>query len=473
MSNVSTDRYVELHCHSNYSLLDGASHPEDLVARARELGMDALAITDHDGLYGAIRFSQAAVEEGIKPIIGTELTLTGGDHLLLLAKNRQGYSNLCRLITAAHLSPQSSVLSPKSAFLDPALLASHSAGLICLSGCRQGEIVRSLMAGNRRQARKAAQRYLKIFGIDSFWIEIQDHLLPEDDWLCDELEDLADRLGIGCVATNDVHYATQDSHRLQDILVCIKNRTSLDASAGLLRPNSEYYLKSAGEMETILWRYPGAVANSRLIADQCDVDLNFRGYRFPGFTPPEGESAFSYLYRLCHRGARERYRPITPAVSKQLAHELDVIHRTGLAEYFLIVWDIMRYARENGIPGQGRGSAADSIVAYVLGITKVDPIRHNLLFERFLSEEMSGMPDIDIDFSTNHREQIIQYVYEKYGQEHTGMVCNVVTYRARNALREVGKALGLPPDLIGRFAKAVNRHSPSHLEEEMEAIGLL
>jgi error-prone DNA polymerase len=463
----SPDPYVELHCHSNYSMLDGASHPEDLVARAKELGMEALAITDRDGLYGAIRFWQAAIQEDVQPIIGTEVTLDGGAHLTLLAENRDGYANLCRLISTAQLTH-----NKYQASLAPAVLAEHSKGLICLSGCRKGEIPRHLLAGNRRQARQAAERYLAIFGRDGFWIELQHHLLPEDDWLCAELADLADRLGVGCVATNDVHYARREGHQLQDILVCIKNRTSLDDAGELLRPNSEYHLKPAAEMSELFERYPGAVANSRVIAGKCHVDLNFKGYRFPGFQVPQDETPFSYLYRLCHEGAKERYQPITPAVSKQLAHELDVIYKTGLAEYFLIVWDIMRYAREKGIPGQGRGSAADSIVAYVLGITKVDPIRHNLLFERFLSEEMSGMPDIDIDFSSNHREEVIQYVYDKYGQEHTGMVANVVTYRARNALREVGKAMGLPMDLVGRFAKMVNRHSPSYLEEEMEAVGL-
>jgi error-prone DNA polymerase len=460
------DPYVELHCHSNYSMLDGASHPEDLVARAKELGMEALAITDHDGLYGAVRFWQAAIQEGIRPIIGAEVTLEGCTHLTLLAENRDGYSNLCRLISTAQLTHDK-----YQAALAPAALAEHSKGLICLSGCRNGEIPRHLLAGNRGRARALAEGYIETFGIENFWIELQHHLLPEDDWLCAELVDLADRLGVGCVATNDVHYARRESHQLQDILVCIKNRTILDAAGDLLRSNSEYHLKPAGEMTALFERYPGAVANSRIIAGRCHVDLNFKGYRFPGFQVPQGETPFSYLYRLCHEGARERYQPITPAVSRQLAHELEVIYKTGLAEYFLIVWDIMRYAREKGIPGQGRGSAADSIVAYVLGITKVDPIRHNLLFERFLSEEMSGMPDIDIDFSTNHREEILQYVYDKYGQEHTAMVCNVVTYRARNALREVGKAMGLPMDLIGRFAKMINHHSPSHLEEEMEAVG--
>ncbi|MCL4370660.1 MAG: PHP domain-containing protein, partial [Chloroflexi bacterium] len=372
--------YVELHCHSNYSMLDGASHPEDLVARAKELGMEALAITDHDGLYGAVRFWQAAIQEGIQPVIGTEITLESGEHLTLLAENRDGYSNLCRLISTAQLTHDK-----HRAALTPAALAEHSKGLICLSGCRRGGIPGLLLAGNRRRARALAEEYVEIFGIEGFWIELQHHLLPEDNWLCGELTDLADRLGVGCVATNDVHYARKEDHRLQDILVCIKNRTTLDAAGELLRPNSEYHLKPAEEMTALFERYPGAVANTRVIAARCHVDLNFKGYRFPGFQLPQGETAFSYLYRLCHEGAGERYQPITPAVSRQLAHELEVIYKTGLAEYFLIVWDIMRYAREKGIPGQGRGSAADSIVAYLLGITKVDPIRHNLLFERFLS----------------------------------------------------------------------------------------
>jgi error-prone DNA polymerase len=457
--------FVELHCHSNYSMLDGASHPEDLLARAKALGMEVLAITDHDGLYGAVRFWQAALQEGVRPIIGTEVTLEGGFHLTLLARDRQGYANLCRLISAAQLSH-----AKHQAALSMATLAEHAAGLICLSGCRRGEIARHLLVANRRRARQVAEGYLRIFGAESFWVELQHHLLPEDDWLCDELSDLAARLGLGCVATNDVHYALREGHQLQDILVCIGNRTSLDAAGALLRPNSEYHLKSGQQMAALFRRYPGAVANSLVIAGQCDVELNFRGYRFPGFTVPEGESAFSYLHQLCHQGARERYRPLSPAVSRQLAHELEVIQKTGLAEYFLIVWDIMRYAREQGIPGQGRGSAADSIVAYVLGITKVDPIRHNLLFERFLSEEMASMPDIDIDFSSNHREQIIQYVYEKYGQQYTGMVCNVVTYRARNALREVGKVMGMPQELLGRFAKAINRWDPSRLEGELAVL---
>ncbi|MDO8688678.1 MAG: DNA polymerase III subunit alpha, partial [Dehalococcoidia bacterium] len=439
--------YVELHCHTNYSLLDGAAHPEDMVARARELGMEALAITDHDGLSGVIRFSTAARQAGIKPIIGAELTLEDDSHLVLLAKNREGYSNLSRLISHAQLRH-----AKNQARLDRTTLAQHTSGLIALSACDKGEIASALLAGDRRKAWQTATRYREIFG-DDFWIELQYHYLPHDERLIADMVEMADRLGIGCVATNDVHYARREGHRLQDVLVCIKHRETLDNSHQHRRPNSEYYLKAPAEMVSLFRRYPGAIANTAIVAAKCSVDLNFAGHRLPSFVVPEGETAFSYLYKLCQVGAEERYKPITPPVSKQLAHELDVINRINLSEYFLLVWDIMRYAKEQRIPGQGRGSAADSIVAYVLGITKVDPIRHNLLFERFLNEERVGMPDIDVDFSAKHREQIFRYVYDKYGEEYTAMVCNVVTFRARSAIRDVGKVLGFPLDLLDRLAR--------------------
>ncbi len=454
--------YVELHCHTNYSFLDGASHPEDLVARAKELGMTALAATDHDGLYGAVRFWRAATDAGLRCILGVEFTCDGGYHLLLLAKGQTGYANLCRLVSHAQLRR-----SKNRASLDPTILSQYAADLICLSGCRRGEVASHLLAGRRQQALAAATRYARLFGEGNFWIELQNHLLPDDGWLVDELVALADTLGLGVVATNDVHYAQPAGRRLQDVLVCIKNRTTLDASGHLRRPNGEYYLKSGAEMAALFARYPGAIANSVAIAERCSADLGFAHYRFPSFPVPAGETPFSYLYKLCQAGARAKYQPITPAVSKQLAHELDVINRTNLAEYFLIVWDIVRFAKQRGIPCQGRGSAADSLVAYVLDITKVDPIRHNLLFERFLNEERVGMPDIDVDFSTVHREEVIRYVYEKYGQQHTAMVCNVVTYRPRSALRDVGKALGLPHDLIDRLAKGVDSYSRHDLREQI------
>jgi len=453
--------YVELHCHSSFSLLDGASSPHELVSRAGKLGMRALAITDHDGLYGAVRFYKAAREAEIKPIIGAEMTLKNGCHLTLIAQNKTGYSNLCRLISQGHITG-----GKARAAVDWTTLATLSSGLICLSGCRKGEIGGLLLEEREDKATALAEKYLKVFGRENFFVELQHHYLPDDDRLCYQLVSMARRLGIGHVASNNVHYATADKHRLQDILVCIKNRTTLDESGRLRRPNYEYYLKSQHEMSRLFSDYPEAIANTSVIAERCSLDLEFHEYRFPDFSLPQGETSISYLRKLCYLGAEERYKPVTEQVKSQLEHELGVIDRMNLAGYFLIVWDIMRYARENGIPAQGRGSAADSIVAYVLGITRVDPIRHNLLFERFLNEGMKGTPDIDVDISTNHREKLIQYVYQKYGQEHTAMVANVVTFQARNAIRDVGKALGIPIHIIDRLGKSVDSYSASNLRDE-------
>ncbi len=458
--------YVELHCHTNFSLLDGASHPEDLVTRACQLQMNALAVTDHDGLYGAVRFWKAARDNGIRPILGVEFTLVDGHHLLLLARGKLGYSNLCRLVSEAQLRN-----SKHSARLDFDSIARYKTDLICLSACHRGEVASLLLAGERRAAEAAALRYARLFGEGNYWLELQNHLQVEDRRLSHQLGELAGRLGLGLVATNNVHYATPAGRKLQDVLVCINNRTSLDASAALRRTNGEYYLKTGEEMRELFAEFPEAVSNSGLIASRCGADLGFETYRLPAFPVPEGDTPFSYLHQLCHDGARKKYQPITPAVSRQLAHELDVINRTSLAEYFLIVWDIVRFAKSKGIPCQGRGSAADSIVAYVLDITKVDPIRHNLLFERFLNEERAGMPDIDIDFSTNHREEVLRYVYDKYGEENTAMVCNVVTYRPRSAVRDVGKALGLPADLVDQLAKSIDSWSREQFHEQFAVLG--
>jgi len=454
--------YVELHCHSNFSLLDGASHPEELVNRAHALGMSALAITDHDGLYGAVRFYKAARELGVNPIIGSELTLENGYHLILLAENKTGYSNLCRLISHYHLG--SGKARPR---LNWATLSSLSSGLICLSGCRKGEIYSYLLKKDNSHAIAAVKKYLKVFGRENFFIELQHHYLPDDERLRQQLVSVAKKLGIRYVATNNVHYATPDKHKLQDVLVCIKNRVTLDRSAKLRRPNCEYYLKNTKQMAELFSNYPEAIANTCLIAERCAVDLDFEQYRFPDFPLPPGVTPASYLTKLCYLGAKDKYNPVTEKVERQLKHELSVIQRMNLGGYFLIVWDIMRYARENGIPAQGRGSAANSLVAYVLGITRVDPIRHNLLFERFLNEGMKGTPDIDIDVSTNHREQMIRYVYDKYGQEYTAMVSNVVTFRARNAVRDVGKVLGIPDHVLGRLSKSLDVYSAGSLADEI------
>jgi len=456
--------YVELHCHSNFSLLDGASHPEDLVARAEELGMSALAITDHDGLYGAVPFYRSAKKAGIKPIIGAEVTLERGHHLTLLARDSRGYSNLCRLITRAQLEHRKG-----NPLLSEAALALHSEGLVCLSGCRRGKIPTLLAGGKRDEAIAAAKNYLEIFG-DSFFIELQNSLYPGDGCLYRELIELAQALGIRCVATNNVHYARKEGHQLQDVLVCIKNRTTLDRSSNLRRLNAEFYLKSEAEMQELFGQHPEVLENTVRIAEMCDVSLDFSSYRFPDFPVPGGETADSYLARLCWQRARQRYGEISTEVEDQLRYELELIRKLGLSGYFLIVWDLMEYCHKNGIPAQGRGSAANSIVAYVLGITRVDPIRHKLFVGRFINEEMSALPDIDIDVSTNHREQVIQYVYQKYGEEHVAMVCTFVTFQARNAIREVGKVLGMPAHILDQMARAVGSYSAEDIDKDLAGL---
>jgi len=454
--------YAELHCHSNFSLLDGASHPEDLVARAAEVEMPALALTDHNGLYGVVPFYKAARQAGVKPVIGAEITTDKGYHLTVLAQSNRGYSSLSSLISRAQLTQ-----SKGNPSVDLATIARYSADIICLSGCRKGEIPSLIQGGDKEKAEAVARSYIEIFGRDNFLIELQNNLYQGDRRLCGELVQIANRLGISYVATNNVHYAREDGHRLQDILVCIANRTTLDKSGRFRRHNSEFYLKSAAEMSPLFKEYPKAIENALSIADRCNVSLDFSSYRFPEFPVPEDETHASYLAKLCREKAKERYGEISDEVRSQLRYELDLIEKLGLSGYFLIAWDIMDYARRNGIPAQGRGSAANSIVAYILGISRVDPISHRLFVGRFLNEEMSALPDIDIDVSTNHREKLIQYVYKKYGEEHTAMVCTYVTFQARNAIREVGKAIGMPADVIDQMAKTVGAYSAKGIQEDL------
>jgi error-prone DNA polymerase len=433
---ATTPPYVELHSHSNFSFLDGGSHPAELAARATELEMPALAITDRGGVYGAVRHLQACRKIGVKPIIGSALEVDG-EELVLLARNLRGYSNLCRLLTIAHAD------QPKGeARTTLAKVAEQQGDLFYLSATDSEVRLRDL-AGT--------------LGKDTVFSELHHHLEPEDRWVMEGRAAMARRCGVRTVATNQVHYHLRRRSKLHDVLVAIRHRATLEEARPHLFRNSEHHLKGGDELRPLFRGHEEALATPWEIAQQCDVDLDFRKVRFPGYPVPAGETPFSFLYKLCFDGLRERYRPITSAVTHRLQHELEVIEKTGLAEFFLINWDLMRFAREHGVPGQGRGSAADSIVAYVLGITRVDPIEHNLLFERFLHEEMTSTPDIDIDFSTEHREQVIQYVYDKYGAERTGMVCNVVTFQPRMAIRQVGKALGFSAELLDRLAKGVDR----------------
>ena len=456
--------YVELHCHSNFSLLDGANHPEELVERAAELGMKALALTDHDAVYGAPRFVRAAKSRGLKPVLGAELTLTGGQHLTLLVENQVGWHNLCYLISRAR-----NVMPKGEAMLAEGELTGCTEGLIALSGCRKGSISTSLLANDRKAALEAARHYMELFGPQNFWIELQRHYTPGDNDLVSKLAALASYMKLGCVASNNVHYAVQDRHRLQDSLVSIRHLVTLDEAArgaeveGLQpvrRVNSEFYLKSHQQMRALFRDYPEAVENTGRLAERCSFVLEYGIQDLPEFPTPHGMSATAFLRRLCQEAISERFPStngddIQRRARKQLVHELDVIEKAKLPNYFLIVWDIVRFSRSQGIRCQGRGSAANSLVAYLLYISPIDPLSHDLVFERFLSAERQVVPDIDIDFDAARREEVIQYVYEKYGAEHTAMACTFVTFRSRSALRDISKTLALQPEVVAAAARAL------------------
>ena len=468
--------YAELHCHSYFSLLDGASSPEALAMEAKRLGLRALALTDHDSLAGAVRFWRAAQQQGLHPLFGAEVTLEGGQHLPLLAETQAGYGNLCRLISAARLDYlPSDDDAPWPGKVPPALqwerLAAHATGLIALTGCRNGPVAAPLYRGEEDKARQALLRLRDIFGQGQLYVELQHHDLPSDDRQIAALRELAKSCTLPVAATGNSHYATHEGSRLRDALIAIRRNCSLTEArkAGWLPGSSRFSLRSPAEMERQFMELPEALRQTNEIAARCQVSLDFSDHRLPRFQTPEGISEFAWLYELCHAQLPQRYPQLRPRVLTQLAHELEIIERAGLAGYFLIVWDIVRFARENGVRCQGRGSAANSIVAFLLGITSIDPLEHELLFARFLSEDKFTMPDIDIDFAADRREEVIRYVYARYGATHTAMVCNLVTYRARSAMRDLGKALALPEPVIDRLTQQIESHSPAEEGKRIEA----
>lgn len=450
--------YVELHCHSHFSLLDGASSPEALVKRAAELGIPALALTDHDAVYGAVRFHQAVQKYGVRPIFGAELTLPDHSHLTLLVEDALGWANLCRLISLArHNAPKGQACLPEGA------LESHSSGLICLSGCARGVIPKALRQGDWNTARRWVNHYRDLFGQEHFWIELQHHQQPGDDALVYKLVTLATQTGVGYVATQNVHYATREESSLADVLTCIRHGVRLDRAAPFLRSNSEYYLKSGAEMLRMFSAYPSALQDTLTIAERCQFAPCYGLQELPTFPIPEGIDAEGYVRQLCLQALPHRLPEPSPKAHAALAYELAVIARSGLTNYFLIVWDVVRFAREQGIRCQGRGSAANSLVAYLLDISPVNPLAHDLVFERFLSDERRATPDIDIDFQADRREEVIQYVFERYGTDHAAMASTLVTFRERMARREVGKVLGLPQAVIeGRETNPSMITAPLH-----------
>ncbi len=439
--------YAELHAHSSHSLLDGVSAPEALVARAACLEIPALAMTDHDSLYGAVRFVGAAREAGVKALLGAEMTLEGDLHVTLLIETAEGYANLCRLITLARQDQEKDVSRLKKSDL-----AAHAGGLIALSGCRRGEIPRLLLAGREEEAADVAQGYARIFGPDRFFIELQRHFRKGDHRLLAGLTALAARADLGVVATGDVHYLHPHQREVHDVLRCIRHHTTLEDAGDLLRPNDEYGLRSPGEMAELFSDMPVALENSLRIADRCAAAFEYlpAGAQVLPRAPIHGARGPDvYLRRLCEREMHRRYSDDLPV--DLLERELSVIQEMGLANYFLIVWDIVRFARQAGILCQGRGSAANSLVAYLLGISPIDPVACDLVFERFLSPERGSPPDIDIDVAADRREEVIQYVYRRYGSEHAAMACTFVTYRVRSAVRDVARVLGFPPRMVERL----------------------
>jgi error-prone DNA polymerase len=517
--------FAELAARSHYSFLEGAASPKVMVETAARLGISALGLCDRNGLYGAVELIQAAKAAGIHPIIGTELELAGGSRIRLLARSRTGYRQLCRAVSASQLagvkgqprlvidgiSPRQQAASgshsrkrptlpppERPAALRPTagpfpegwpglpsttlLVESEPAHVdpaelddcIALIGGSRSAVVDALVRGDRREALRHAQAARECFGRERTAMLVSNHRHPADRWLVAECAAIARAADIALVASATPDHATTDDKPLLDVLTAIRHRTTLDQAAahGLLLPNSEHRLHGEAELCALLPDLPEAFDNAARIAAACEVSLDFSDVRFPGYPVPEGETPFSVLYRLCQESVQTKYHPMTRTVAARLQRELDVIEKTRLAEFFLITWDIMRFAREHGIPGQGRGSAADSIVAYLLGITRVDPVAHDLLFERFLHEDHQGTPDIDIDFSTDHREQVLQYVYDKYGPDRTGMVANVVTFRPRMAIRQVGAAMGFPETVIDKLGTHTDSWYLADVESTLVSAGV-
>ncbi|WP_108022089.1 DNA polymerase III subunit alpha [Melghirimyces profundicolus] len=468
--------FVHLHVHTEYSLLDGAARIDRLVARAKEAGFDSLAITDHGAMYGVIPFYQACKKAGIHPVIGCEVYLTSGrleerpsprenriHHLLLLAETEEGYRNLMKIVTQAHL--EGFHYKPR---VDKELLRRHHRGLIATSACLAGEIPQAILEDNFGKARRLAEEYREIFGEGNFFLELQDHGIPEQQKVNRHLISLARERNLPLVATNDLHYVDREDHEMQDCLLCIGTNRKLDEEDRMRFPADEFYLKSAREMERLFAHVPEAVENTRRIARRCRVEIPLGGRLLPRFPVPEGHTAASYLRAQCLAGAKERYGSLSGEVKERLDYELSVIGNMGFSDYFLIVWDFVRFAREEGIAvGPGRGSAAGSLVSYVLRITDIDPIRHKLLFERFLNPERVSMPDIDIDFNYERRDEVIEYVTRKYGPDRVAQIITFGTMAPRAAVRDVGRVMGLPYAEVDQVAKMIPAGPDMNLKRVM------
>ena len=471
--------FTHLHVHTEYSLLDGSSKIEELVARAKELGMDSLAITDHGVMYGVVAFYKAAKAAGIKPILGSEVYVSPGSrfdrepgggqeryyHLVLLAENDTGYHNLMKIVSKGFVD--GFYYRPR---VDYEILEQYHEGVIALSACLAGEVPRYLERGLYDQAREAALRYEKIFGKGNFFLELQDHGIPAQKMVNQGLLRLSRELGIDLVATNDIHYTYDSDVDAHDILLCIQTGKKVADENRMRYEGGQYYCKSEEEMRRLFPYAQEAIDNTQKIADRCNVEIEFGVTKLPEYQVPEGYDSWSYLNYLCEEGMKKRYPQDDGALKKRLDYELDVIHTMGYVDYFLIVWDFIHFAKSHGISvGPGRGSAAGSIVAYCLEITDIDPIRYNLLFERFLNPERVSMPDIDVDFCFERRQEVIDYVVEKYGKDQVVQIVTFGTFAARGVVRDVGRVLDLPYAKCDSIAKMIPKDLGITLDKALKS----
>ncbi|MFH1415631.1 MAG: DNA polymerase III subunit alpha [Elusimicrobiota bacterium] len=453
-------KFVHLHVHTDYSFLDGACRIEPLVEKAAEYKMPALAITDHGGMCGAIKFYKACVSHGIKPIIGCEFYVASASHkektkenlhMTLLAADQEGYVNLMKLNEIAYR--EGFFHKPR---IDIDLIKRHSAGLVALSGCLQGKIARLILDDRKERAVEEALKYNEIFGPGKFFLEMMDSGVPQQKKVNRGLFELSHKTGIKYVATNDCHYINKDDAYAQEILMCIGTGKKIDDPGHLKFSTEEYYLKSPEEMKELFRDYPEAVENTLEVAKLCNLQISFGNNYLPEYEVPSGFTKEKYLERLCRDGIKKRYSKMKPEIKERLNTELEVINSLGFAGYFLICWDFVNFARENDIPvGPGRGSGAGSIVSYLLGITNLDPLKYGLLFERFLNPDRKTMPDLDIDFGDTGREHVINYVKDRYGRDRVGQIATFLTLKARAAVRDVGRVLDVPLSVVDKISKMI------------------